>query len=151
MIGLSSLSLDSYILIKDAAGIAIDNLLLLVWTKNTFAFGNLPEFQAKLRESKRGSQVLIDLVFKQWDNEIIKMEFYNDSVVIADTQQLSVWNQKILSSANVQNLKIIALNPEFKPHICATLSKNGQVSFYDLKDMSKVDLPCENVSCGMVL
>jgi hypothetical protein len=151
MIGLSSLSLDSYILIKDAAGIAIENRLFLVWTKNAFAFGNLTEFQSKLRESKRGSQVQIDLVFKQWGNQILKIEFYSDAVVIADTQQLSVWNKNVLSSAHVQNLQTISLNPEFKPHICAALFKSGQVSFYNLKDMTKVDLPCDNVSCGMAL
>ena len=146
MIGLSSPSLDSYILLKDAAGFIIKDLLFLVWSKNSFSLGNLKEFQCKLRDSPRGSQVLLDLSYTHWDNDIIKIDFYNDGLVIADNKQLSVWNQK---SINVTNLHTFSLNPEFKTNICATLSTSGQVSFYDLVDMTMVDLPCDNVSYSM--
>lgn len=148
MIGLSSLSLDSYILIKDATGISIKDLFL-VWTKTAFALGNSKEFQTKLRESKRGSKVSLDLQFKQWENEIVKVDFYNDSLVIADALHLSLWNQKVLASVQVKDLKTFSLNPGFKPHICATLFHGGKVAFYDLSVMTKVDLPHDNVTCSM--
>ena len=149
MIGLSSLSLDSYISVKDAAGICIKDYIFLIWTKNSFSLGDLKEFQTKLRSCTRGSKVEMDLKFLSWENEILKIEFYNDSLLLADKIGLSIWNQKVMSKVGIQNLKSFSLNPEFKPNICATLLDNGAVGFCDLNDMKVVDVPCNNVTCSM--
>ena len=151
MIGLSSLSLDSFISVKDASGICIKDYIFLIWTKNSFSLGNLREFSSKLRGSARGSEVKMDLKFHKWENEIIKIEFYNDSLIIADKVELSIWNQKVLSKVGIQNLKSFSLNPEFKPNICATLTENGAVGFCDLNDMKIMDVPCNNATCSMTL
>lgn len=147
MIGLSSLSLDSYISIQDAAGISIKDLLFLVWTKKSFAIGNTREFQSKLRQAKKSSRVSLDLNFVQWGNDIKKIEFYNDSLVIADSLKLSVWKQNTLASLEFKDLETFAINPEFKPDLCATLTSNGQVSFCYLAAMKRVDLACNNATC----
>ena len=149
MIGLSTLSLDSYLLLKEAAGLIIKNLCFIVWTKNSFSLGDIKELQTQLRLAKKGSKVALDLEFIQWENEIVQIDFYNDSFLIADKNQLSIWAQKIILNVKV-NVKSFALNPQFKPNVCAVLDQNGCLSLYDLSNMTCVTIPTPNITyCKM--
>lgn len=146
MIGLSSSSLDSYILLKDAAGFTINSKEFLVWSRNSFSFGSVRELD-RLRASPRGSQLLLtDLISKKWDNDILRIDFYNDSLLILDDKALSVYSTRketTINSIGVENLVTFSLNPS-KSNICATLG-SGQVDFYNLDDMTSVTVT-DNVS-----